>query len=507
MHEAANAAEHHNEICVPVMARDCVCYKIDFPMELSMTASLELCSKTATELRHLIDSRSISAMELLHAHLAQIEAVNPAVNAIVTLVPGHAEKMAKAVDDQIARGENPGLLAGLPVAHKDLFITKGIRTTYGSRLFKDHVPDSNSLIVQRIINAGAVTLGKTNTPEWGAGSQTFNDVFGATLNPYDTSKTCGGSSGGAAVALASRMLPIADGSDMGGSLRNPASFCNVVGLRVSPGRVPAFPSESAWFTLPVVGPMARTVEDCALLLSAIAGPDPRVPISIDESGARFLEPLQRDFKGVKIALSADFDGQLPVARSVQDIIKGSIGIFESIDCTVEEKCPDFTDADYVFKTLRAWSFSALHQDNISKHRDFYKQSIIWNVQEGLKLSGLDIARAERMRTELFRRIGDMMQQYEYLVLPVSQVPPFDVSQEYVTEIEGQKMETYIDWMKSSYYISNTGLPAISVPCGFTDEGLPVGLQIVGRHHQELSVLQLAYAFQQANPVWRTAPKR
>jgi len=195
-----------------------------------------------------------------------------------------------------------------------------------------------------------------------------------------------------------------------------------------------------------------------------------------------------------------------VARSVQDIIKGSIGTFESIDCTVEENCPDFTDADYIFKTLRAWSFSALHGDSISKHREFYKESIIWNVEQGLKLSGLDIARAERMRTDLFRRIGDMMQEYEYLVLPVSQVPPFDVTQEYVTEIEGQEMETYIDWMKSSYYISNTGLPAISVPCGFTDEGLPVGLQIVGRHHQELSVLQLAYAFQQANPVWRTAPQ-
>lgn len=466
----------------------------------------ELCAKTATELRNLIATKAVSASELLQAHLEQIEAVNPTVNAIVTLAAEHAQDMAKAVDDQIARGDNPGLLAGLPVVHKDLINTKGIRTTYGSRLFKDYVPDTNALIVQRIADAGAVTLGKTNTPEWGAGSQTYNDVFGATLNPYDTSKTCGGSSGGAAVALATRMVPIADGSDMGGSLRNPASFCNVVGFRVSPGRVPAFPSESAWFTLPVLGPMARTVEDCALLLAAIAGPDPRVPISINESGFEFLKPLKRDFKGVKIAFSADFDAQIPVAKSVQEVLKSSIEIFESIDCIVEEKCPDFTDADHVFKTLRAWAFSAAHHDNISRHRELFKESIIWNVEEGLKLTGLEIAQAERMRSSLFRRITEMMEEYEYLVLPVSQVPPFDVTQEYVTEIEGQTMNTYIDWMKSSYYISCTGLPAISVPCGFTAAGLPVGLQIVGRHHQDMSVLQLAYAFQQANPVWRNIPE-
>lgn len=466
----------------------------------------ELCAKTATELRNLIATKAVSASELLQAHLEQIEAVNPTVNAIVTLAAEHAQDMAKAVDDQIARGDNPGLLAGLPVVHKDLINTKGIRTTYGSRLFKDYVPDTNALIVQRIADAGAVTLGKTNTPEWGAGSQTYNDVFGATLNPYDTSKTCGGSSGGAAVALATRMVPIADGSDMGGSLRNPASFCNVVGFRVSPGRVPAFPSESAWFTLPVLGPMARTVEDCALLLAAIAGPDPRVPISINESGFEFLKPLKRDFKGVKIAFSADFDAQIPVAKSVQEVLKSSIEIFESIDCIVEEKCPDFTDADHVFKTLRAWAFSAAHHDNISRHRELFKESIIWNVEEGLKLTGLEIAQAERMRSSLFRRITELMEEYEYLVLPVSQVPPFDVTQEYVTEIEGQTMNTYIDWMKSSYYISCTGLPAISVPCGFTAAGLPVGLQIVGRHHQDMSVLQLAYAFQQANPVWRNIPE-
>lgn len=469
-----------------------------------MATHRDFCFKSATELRHLIELKAVSAVELLHAHLEQIEETNPSVNAIVTLAPEHALELAKNVDAQISRGENPGLLAGLPVAHKDLVDTKGIRTTYGSRIYKDHVPDENALIVQRIVAAGAVTLGKTNTPEWGAGSQTFNEVFGATKNPFDASKTCGGSSGGAAVALAKGMVAIADGSDMGGSLRNPANFCHVVGFRPSPGRVPAYPSTSTWFSIPVLGPMARTVEDCALMLAAIAGPDPRVPISIDESGTQFLDSLQRDFKGVKIALSPDFDGQLPVAKSVQKVITDSRSVFDSLGCHIEDACPDFSGADFAFKTLRAWSFAAQHRENIKKHRELFKESIIWNAEMGMKLNGEDIHKAERERTILFRRVVQMMQEYEFLVLPVSQVPPFDITEEYVKEIEGQKMHTYIDWMQSCYFISCTGLPAISVPYGFTPEGLPVGIQIVGRHHQDFSVLQFAYAFQQANQQEQTS---
>ncbi len=471
-----------------------------------MASNDELCFKTATEQRELLSDKTISACELLSAHLAQIERINPGVNAIVTEVADQAVDAAQKIDKRLAQGDNPGILAGLPVAHKDLVLTKGIRTTFGSRIFKDHIPDTNSLIVQRMIDAGAVTIGKTNTPEWGAGSQTFNEVFGATLNPYDTTKTCGGSSGGSAVALATGMVSLADGSDMGGSLRNPANFCNVVGFRVSPGRVPNYPSENAWFTLPVVGPMARTVEDCALFLAAIAGPDKRAPISLKENGTRFLDPLKRDFKTTKIAFSTDFGGQLPVAKSVQDIIRSGTQYFESLGCIIDDKCPDFTDADEIFKTLRAWSFSATHIDKIDKHRDLYKDSIIWNVEEGLKLTGLDIAQAEQKRTRLFQQVTGFMEEYEFLVLPVSQVEPFDVTQEYVTEIEGETMHTYIDWMKSSYYITCLGLPTISVPCGFTKEGLPVGIQIVGRHQQDFSVLQLAYAFQEANPVWKTQPQ-
>ena len=301
------------------------------------------------------------------------------------------------------------------------------------------------------------------------------------------------------MALSKGMVAIADGSDMGGSLRNPASFCNVVGFRPSPGRVPAYPSTSAWFSIPVLGPMARTVEDCALLLAAIAGPDPRVPIYIDERCSKFLDALKRDVKGGKMGLSPDFEGQLPVAKSVQKVISDSESVFESLGCRIERACPDFSGAEFAFKTLRAWSFAATHSENIKKHRDLYKETILWNVEAGMKLKGEDIHKAEGERTTLFRRVMQMMQEVEFLVLPVSQVPPFDIADEYVKEIEGQKIHTYIDWMQSCYFISCTGLPAISVPYGFTPEGLPVGIQIVGRHHQDFSVLQPAHAFQQAAP--------
>jgi len=279
----------------------------------------DVCFMKATELVARIRARQVSVTEVVEAHLAQIERLNPKVNAIVTLTAERALADARAKDAALARGDAAGALLGLPVAHKDLVPTRGIRTTYGSPIYRDHVPDEDALIVERIRTAGAVTLGKTNTPEFGAGSQTFNEVFGRTLNPYDPGRTCGGSSGGAAVALACGMVPIADGSDMGGSLRNPASFCNVVGLRPSPGRVPVWPSEAAWFTFSVQGPMARTVEDAALLLSAIAGPDRRSPIAIAEPGERFRAPLGRDFRGVRIAWSRDLGG-LPVDRRVTAVL-------------------------------------------------------------------------------------------------------------------------------------------------------------------------------------------
>ncbi|NVM24963.1 MAG: amidase [Desulfobacterales bacterium] len=464
----------------------------------------EICFLTATELARRIRAKDLSAREVMEAHLAQVERVNPKVNAIVTLLPEQAVEQASAADETLARGTEVGPLHGLPVAHKDLVFTRGIRTTLGSLAFKDFVPEEDALIVERLKKAGAITIGKTNTPEFGAGSQTYNEVFGETLNPYDTSRTCGGSSGGAAVALACGMLPIADGSDLGGSLRNPASFCNVVGFRPSPGRVPAWPNFVAWFPLTVQGPMARTVQDTALMLSAITGPDPRSPIAVTEPGSLFSRPLERDFKGVPVAWSRDL-GELPVDPRVTEAIEGQRNVFESLGCVVEDREPDFTDADEVFKVWRAWRFELALAELLENHRDQLKDTVIWNIEEGMKLSGPQIGRAERRRTELYHRVRKFMETYEFLILPVSQVPPFDVKQRYVTEIDGARMDTYLDWMKSCYYISVTGLPAISVPCGFTPDGLPVGVQIVGRHHNDLGVLELAHAFEQATGLWRRRP--
>ena len=459
--------------------------------------SPDICFFTATELARLLREKKISAKEVMEAHLTQIDRVNPKVNAIITLLAEQAMKQASAADDALARGETVGPLHGFPVAHKDLVSTKGIRTTSGSPIFKDFIPDVDALIVERLKKAGAITIGKTNTPEFGAGSQTYNTVFGETLNPYDTTKTCGGSSGGAAVALACGMQPIADGSDLGGSLRNPANFCNVVGFRPSPGRVPVWPTFAGWYPLAVQGPMARTVEDIAYTLSVIAGPDPRSPIAISEPGHTFTQPLKRDFKNVSIAWSRDLGG-LPVDPRVTETIDGQRHVFEeTLGCDIVDGEPDFSGADEAFTVWRAWKFELTYGDLIEEHRDQIKETVIWNIEEGKKLSGSEIGKAEIKRTELYHRVREFMENHEYLILPVNQVPPFDSKQRYITEINGIKMDTYIDWMKSCYYITVTGLPAISVPCGFTSDGLPVGVQIVGRHQDDLGVLQLAYAFEQA----------
>lgn len=464
----------------------------------------EICYLTATELARRIRTKEISAQQVMQAHLAQIERLNPKVNAVVTLVADRAMDGARAADRAIAKGDKLGPLHGLPIAHKDLVDTEGIRTTKGSRIFTDNVPSQDALIVERLKKAGAITIGKTNTPEFGAGSQTFNEVFGQTLNPYNLSKTCGGSSGGAAVALACGMIPLADGSDTGGSLRNPANFCNVVGFRTSPGRVPVYPRESAWDTITVQGPMARTVQDVALMLSAIAGPDSRSPIAIVESGDKFRQPLDRNFSNVRVAWSRDLGG-LPVDPRVTKALDSQRHVFESLGCRVEDAEPDMSDADEIFKVWRAWHYEIAYGELLKEHRELIKETVIWNTEEGLRLTGPQIGRAEVKRTALYQRIRSFMEKYDFLVCPVNQVPPFNVTQQYITEINGVKMDTYIDWMKSCYYITVTNLPAISVPCGFTPEGLPVGMQIVGRHQDEFGVLQLAYAFEQATQFWKSKP--
>ena len=464
-----------------------------------------LCFLTAVELAQKIRSGELSAVETMEAHLAQIEKVNPQVNAIVTLLPEMAMEAARKADEKLARGEEVGPLHGLPVAHKDLVQTKGIRTTFGSLVYENFVPDEDALLVERLREAGAILLGKTNTPEFGAGSQTFNKVFGVTKNPYDLTKTCGGSSGGAAVSVACRMLPFADGSDLGGSLRNPTNFCNVVGLRPSVGRVPSWPSESGWNSFAVDGPIARTVEDTALMLSVLAGPDLRSPISLPENGAVFRNSLERNLKGIRIAWSSDLGG-LPVDSRVTKTLEAQRAVFEDLGCIVEEGFPDFSDADEIFKTFRAWFYEMNLSSLLPEHRDKLKETVVWNIEAGMKLSGPELGRAEVKRTALFHRVREFMQNYDFLALPVSQVPPFPIEQEFVSEINGVKMETYLDWMRSCYFISVTGQPAISVPCGFTEDGLPVGLQLVGKPQDDLGVLQLAYAFEKASGFYQQIPE-
>ncbi|HET6885042.1 MAG TPA: amidase family protein, partial [Rubrobacteraceae bacterium] len=380
----------------------------------------EICFLSATELVRLVRAKELSVREMVESHLARIERFNPEVNAVVTLTAEQAMDRAQAADDALARGEEVGPLVGLPVAHKDLIPTKGVRTTFGSLVYKDFVPDHDALVVDRLKEAGAISVGKTNTPEFGAGSQTFNEIFGETLNPYDPATTCGGSSGGAAVALACGMVPIADGSDMGGSLRNPASFCNVVGFRPSPGRVPSWPDPTPWLSLTVDGPMARTVEDTALMLSAIAGPDPRCPASITEPGTRFMCPLERDFGGVRVAWSRDLGG-LPVDPRVTAVLEEHRSVFESLGCAVEEAEPDFAGADEVFQVLRAWRYELAYGELLEHHREEMKDTVVWNIEEGARLGGPQVGRAERKRTELFHRMRSFTGSYEFLVAPVSQV--------------------------------------------------------------------------------------
>ena len=459
---------------------------------------------SAVEQVQLVRQRQISARELLDVHLEQVELWNPHVNAVVTLASEFGYSAADQLDSMAARGQWAGPLHGLPIAHKDLLPTKGIRTTWGSPIYADHVPTENSLIVDRLQQAGAVTFGKTNTPEFGAGSQTFNEVFGTTRNPYDRSKTCGGSSGGSAVALATGMMPIADGSDMGGSLRNPASFCNVVGLRPSPGRVPSWPTQTPWSPLGVSGPMARTVSDLALVLSAMVGPDERFPLSLPDPPSTFSRPLDTDLRGVRVAWSEDLG--LPVSAEVKASLASARAVFESLGCEVVDATPKLVDVREAFQTLRAFAYETTHGPTYDQHRDQIKTTVQWNIEEARGRSATDLAEGHRAHVRLVETMRQFMIGFEALLLPVSQVAPFSVDIEWVSEIDGQPMETYVDWMRSCSDITMTGTPAISVPAGFTPEGLPVGLQIVGRPNQDFRLLQIAYAFEQATNVGTRRPQ-
>jgi amidase len=469
----------------------------------------DLCEADAITLAGLVRGREVSAREVVAAHIARAETVGGPVNAIVTRTFETALARAAAADEDLARGAAPGLLHGLPVAHKDLHDTAGVRTTYGSPLFAEHVPEVDDLVVQRMAAAGAISLGKTNVPEFGAGSHTVNPVFGATRNPYDLSRSAGGSSGGAAAALAARLICLADGSDLGGSLRNPASFCNVVGFRPSPGRVPKWPFSEVAGVLGVSGPMGRTVADVALLLAVLAGPDPRAPFALDAPPPALASPaavaglLERDVRGLRVGWSSDLG--LPVEPAVRAALAPARQVLTDLGCVVVDAAPDLSGADEAFRIFRANGFVNGFGALVRDHPDQVGPNVTWNVQQGLALTLDDLRRATELQAAVAERVTEFFASVDVLACPVSQVAPFDVELDWVREINGRPQATYIDWMASCYRITMTGLPAISVPAGFTPAGLPVGLQLVGARRSDWDLLGVARAFEAATGYGRVVP--
>src|SRR3954447_87880 len=408
---------------------------------------------TAREMTAAIRRREISARELLELHLTRIAERNPELNALVSLDEERARAGAAAADEAAVRGDELGPLHGLPFAFKDTHDVAGWRTTYGSPLFADHVPDTDDLLVERVRDAGVVVIGRTNVPEFAAGSHTFNRVFGTTLNPVDPTRSAGGSSGGAACALAAGMVPLADGSDMGGSLRNPASFCGVVGLRPTLGRVPTWPTTNLWETTATSGPLARTVDDVALLLSVIAGPDPRVPTALGEPGHAFAGPVQGSMVGIRVALSVDLGGAFEVDEEVASVVEASAAVLSQAGATVGSAWPDLSLGEDTFRTLRAWLFQDAFGELLAEHPDAFKSSLADNIRAGESLTGADVARAYAQRTALSETMRAFFTSYDVLAPPVSQVPPFPADLEFPEAINGKPIESYLDWMRSAYLIT------------------------------------------------------
>ncbi|QTG82717.1 amidase [Arthrobacter crystallopoietes] len=457
-----------------------------------MTEILEL---TAAKLVEGIRRRDFSAREAVAAHLARIDEVNPAINAVVTLDPEAAFAAADAADRLTVSGVDLPPLHGLPMTHKDTHRTKGMRTTQGSLIFKDDVPDEDDLIVARLRAAGVVATGKTNVPEFGAGSHTFNEVFGTTTNPYAPSRSAGGSSGGVAAAIAAGIQPLGEGSDMGGSLRIPASFCNVAGFRPSYGVIPMPAPNNAWAWLGRTGPMAREISDIALFMSAVAGPSRKLPTPAPLDGKAFAGVFDGDLRGVRIGWSPDFGIGIPVEPAVLEVLQRQLRVFEEAGAIVEEATPDFSEADQVFQATRATDFAAELGPLVRSHRDLIKPEVIWNVELGWSLSAQDLIEATAARTRLEASVQNFFGRYDLFLSPAAQVLPFDATMRYPGEVAGVKSRTYLDWMRSACVLSATGLPVLAVPAGFTAEGLPVGFQIAANHYQDMALLRQAKAFE------------
>lgn len=451
---------------------------------------LELCMLDARTMLALLRKGEISCLELLEAHISQIEKFDPRINAIVTRTFELATRRAQELD---ARQDRELPLFGLPIAHKDLLATKGVRTTFGFPRYRDFVPETDAWIVSRMREAGAVMLGKTNVPEFGAGSHTFNRVFGATRNPYDLSRTVGGSSGGAAAALCSRMVPLADGSDTGGSLRNPAAFCNVVGFRPSPGRIPTGPNGDSWTDLSQLGPLARTIDDAALLFSVLAGPDERALRMLETPGTEFSEIEPTQVKGLRVAFTTDF-GCLPVERQIRETLLNFAARLEQEGAIVESNTPNLESAKRVFGILRSLGFRRRFRQTSKNEYNQLKDTIQWEIDRAKTLTLEVVEQAFEERSKLVRDTLAFFQNYDVLLGPATQVMQFPIEVDWVREINGQKMATYIEWMEACSLISTIGFPSLSLPAGFCG-ALPVGAQVIAPIRQDLKLLQIAKAME------------
>lgn len=465
---------------------------------------MSLLDRTARDLAAAVRRREVSARELLEAHFARIDEVNPLVNAVVTQVRERAYAEAAAADARTMASEPHELppLHGIPMTHKDTHATAGVRTTSGSPVFAAHVPWEDALVVARFRAAGVVTTGKNNVPEFAAGSHTVNPLFGATRNPYDRRRSAGGSSGGLGAALATRIQPLGDGSDMGGSLRNPAAFGNVVGFRPSHGVVPVAPAADVRAWLARTGPMARTVEDIALAMSVLAGPDPRVPVPCPVSRSQFAalldEPAEeRPLRGLRVALTTDFGLDVPVEPEIVDVVRGQMRVFERLGAEVVQACPELRDADEVFDVTRAFDMALGLRGVVAEHRDDVKPDVVWNVERGLALTAADLMSALEARARLDAAVAGFFADVDVLITPTTQVLPFPVEETYPRQVAGVPMRTYIEWMRSVCLVSATGCPAISVPAGFGPSRLPVGMQLVAAHGRDVTLLRVARAYTEA----------
>jgi amidase len=460
---------------------------------------MDLTFTPAARLAALYRARKVSPLETLTALLDRIDRVNPRVNAIVTLAREPALAAARRATAALRRGAALPPLFGIPVGIKDVTATRGLRTTHGSKLFADHVPEADALVVERLRAAGAIVLGKTNTPEFAFGPNTVNDVFGATRNPWDLARTAGGSSGGSAAALATGMCPLAEGTDLGGSLRGPAAFCGVVGFRTTPGLVPRHPSVLAWDTYSVEGPMARTVADAALMLSAMAGPDDRAPLSYPVDTREFLKAVKApSVKGWRIAWTPDL-GLVEIDDEVRAAFEGAVRAFRALGARVEAACPDLSDVPEIVRLTRGLLMVARHADKLPEWRAILQPGLVENTEQGLALTPREIAEGELLRTRQWQRMHAFLATRDLLVTPTMAVPAFPIEHPHVIEINGRPVGRAMARSFLTYAFSVLGMPAISIPCGFTRSGLPVGLQIVGRPRGEAVVLRAAAAFEAARP--------